>query len=1008
MADIVEKQNIETVDFSKEMRKSYLEYAMSVIISRALPDVRDGLKPVHRRIVYAMLEGGYVHSKPFRKSARIVGDVMGKYHPHGDSAIYEAMVRMAQDFSLRLPLIKGQGNFGSMDGDGAAAMRYTEAKLSLAAHALIHDIEKETVEFRPNYDESILEPSVLPSRFPNLLVNGASGIAVGMATNILPHNLGELTEACLAILENPDISVQELTQYIKGPDFPTGGTIVGTRGLLSALTTGRGSIIVRAKSTIQEMGQNKSRIIINEIPWQVNKSKLVEDISRIKQKVDQDYDVISAIRDESDRHGVRIVIELKRGEDPNVLLNTLYKNTSLQTSYAVNMLAIDNNVPKLMNSLTMLKAFLDFRFDVIKKRTLFLLKKAREKAHTLTGLGVAVANIDEVIELIKNAPNPSVAKEQLMAKNWQAFDIVPLIKLVEENSERLFEDGTYRLSEIQAKAILELRLHRLTGLEREQIKNDLENIVENIKEYLEILNNKERMKAIVVEELHENKQFTTPRKTDIIEDSGEFNQADFVQKEDVVVIMTNQGYIKRIPVNSYNIQRRGGKGKMGMNIREEDAIKLLFLANTHQELLFFTKKGMVYKQLCYSIPETSSQALGKFIANIINIEKDDTITNVVAIPEKITEELSLVFATKNGKVRKSDIKDFLRVNSSGKIAIKLEDKDSLIGVKVCSSDEDIFLSTKQGKSIRFALEGLRVIASRSSSGVNGINLRVDDEVVNLSSVKHEKLENLEIRDNYLKYKSAQRRGEEFEGNILSEEEIKDLEHREEFILTISSKGYGKQTSAYEYRISNRGGMGVTAMSLNNKIGHVVDAFEVKKDDDIIMVSGSGQVIRCPAKQIRVVGRNSKGVTLFSLTGNDEVVSVSKVSEPENNDEETNGEDKGNSTDNSGNNNNSGSAGFNAENSDNSDNSNSFNQSGLDDNQQVQKEQLSGEGEDNSDEGTQGELFWYGRVNLALFLKNNLLGVNLIGFVLKNNFKDRYLLCICNIISNALFFYKIIM
>ncbi len=957
MTEVLENKSINTIDFSKEMKKSYLEYAMSVIVSRALPDVRDGLKPVHRRIVYAMLEGGYVHSKPFRKSARIVGDVMGKYHPHGDSAIYEAMVRMAQDFSLRLPLIKGQGNFGSMDGDGAAAMRYTEAKLSLPAHALIQDIEKETVEFRPNYDESIQEPSVLPARFPNLLVNGASGIAVGMATNILPHNLGELLEACLAILENPETTVQELAQYIKGPDFPTGGSIVGTRGVLSALTTGRGSIIVRAKSTIQEMSQNKSRIIINEIPWQVNKSKLVEDISKIKHKVDDEYDVISAIRDESDRHGVRIVIEMKRGEDPNVLLNTLYKYTSLQTSYAVNMLAIDNNVPKLMNTLTMLKLFLDFRFDVIKKRTLYLLRKAREKAHVLTGLGIAVANIDEVIELIKNAPNPTIAREQLMERSWQAFDIVPLIKLVDENTTNLSEDGSYKLSETQARAILELRLHRLTGLERDQIKKDLEEIVENIKEYLEILNNREKMKSIVMEELEESKtKFATPRKTTIIEDTGEFNQADFVQKEDVVVTMTNQGYIKRIPVNNYNIQRRGGKGKMGMNIREEDAIKLLFLANTHQELLFFTKNGMVYKQVCYKIPETSTQALGKFIANIINIEKNDAITNVVAIPEHISKDSSLVFATKNGKIRKSNIQDFLKVNSAGKIAIKLEEKDMLVGVRVCYADEDIFLSTKNGKSIRFELDKIRVIASRSSSGVNGISLRDKDEVLSLSSVKHEKLENLEIRDNYLKYKSAQRRGETLEDNKLTAEQIEDLEKREEFILTISSKGYGKQTSAYEYRISNRGGLGVTAMALSSKIGYVVDAFKVDKDDDIIMVSGSGQVIRCPVSQIRVVGRNSKGVTLFSLGEGDEVVSVSKISEPESDEENANREVEGSSTDSTG------GGTFNSADSSSSESTNSdsgsFNSSvdNSSDSEQDKKEQE--RGDDNSDEGTQGQLFWY--------------------------------------------------
>ncbi|MDR0484820.1 MAG: DNA gyrase subunit A [Alphaproteobacteria bacterium] len=877
-------EDIKRVAIYDEMKKSYLDYAMSVIVSRALPDIRDGLKPVHRRIIYSMFESGFTHNKPYRKSARIVGDVMGKYHPHGDSAIYDALVRMAQDFSLRLPLIDGQGNFGSMDGDGAAAMRYTEARMASSSHALIDDIDKDTVDFRPNYDDSLNEPVVIPARYPNLLVNGASGIAVGMATNIPTHNLGELIDACLLLIDNPEATISELMQFVLGPDFPTGAKILGRKGIESAFHTGRGSVVICGVAEIEE-SKSRSTIIIKEIPWQVNKAKLVEEISKIKDKSDsKELDVISAVRDESDRYGVRIVVDLKKDAEPEIVLNYLQKYTSFQTSFGVNMLAIDNGVPKLLNLKDVLVAFIEFRKVVVRRRTLFLLQKARDKAHLLAGLGISVENIDEVIELIKSSPSPAVARERLMEKPWRAGSITPYIELLDE-PDRKVVDGMYYLSETQARGILDLRLHRLTGLEREKIQSDLEELAAEIKGYLEILSSIARLMEIIKEELAEVRSFATPRKTQIEEVFDEFSEKDFILKEEVTLTLTNSGYIKRMPITAYKTQKRGGKGKIGTNTKEEDVVTNILTTNSHADILFFTDKGLVYKLQCYRIPESSTQAFGRAIINLIPIEKNEKITAILPIEDTYDEDQDIIFITKSGNIRRSKLKDFSNVNSKGKIAMKLDAGDSLVEVHLCNDDQDILISSYLGQCVRFPLETLRVIGSRNSNGVRAIKLDDGDYVVNGSILQHEKIESIEIRDEYLKYAIAKRKEERAEDDDSSKEEIAvnlpkdkilELEEKEEFILTVTSNGYGKRTSAYNYRISNRGVKGVVGGKLSDKNGYIVASFVVEDDDEIIIISNKGQVIRQKVKDIRITSRVSVGVILFRLDDDEVVQSVSKV------------------------------------------------------------------------------------------------------------------------------------
>lgn len=871
-------QNIKRINLEDEMKKSYLDYAMSVIVSRALPDVRDGLKPVHRRIIYSMFESNYLHNKPFRKSARIVGDVMGKYHPHGDSAIYDAMVRLTQEFSLRIPLLDGQGNFGSMDGDPPAAMRYTETRMALLAEYLVDDLDKETVNFRPNYDGSETEPEVLPSRIPNILLNGSSGIAVGMATNIPTHNLNELIDASLHLLENEDAPLEELVEFIKGPDFPTAGRIIGKSGIASYLATGRGSLTICGVAEIEPHSRGNSSIIIKEIPWQVNKSRLVEEINHLKDKGDgKSMDVISAVRDESNKDGIRVVIELKRDAEPELVINYLQKYTPFQTSFGVNMLALINGIPKLMGIKEILLAFISFRREVIKNRTNYLLRKAREKAHIYCGLGVAIENIDKVIAIIRGAKNPSEAKEQLITTPWNVGQIAPYIALLNEDNQISLDQNTYNLSEAQAKAILDLRLHRLTGLEREKIMQDLDNLAKNIKEYLEILNSGEKVNEIASTELKEIKEkFGTIRKTKIENATAELNEEDFVNKEDMIVTKTNSGYIKRVPLSSYRSQRRGGKGKIGMGTKEEDFVSDIFVINTHDDILFFTSLGMVYKLKCYKLPESSTTGQGRAMVNLLPLSKGEKVTTILPVPKEFDENTNLIFATKNAVVRRSSILDYLNVNASGKIAIRLDKEDSLVNVKIANPNNDVLISTKQGKSIRFCIEDeLRVVKSRASSGVRAIRLSNKDELINMSIVNHEKIEEIITRDEYLKYCAAERKGEKIETSI-SNEDILKFKEGEEFVLTVTSNGFGKLTSAYEYRITGRGGSGFLSAKLSDKNGDIVATFTVTDKDEIIIVSNKGKIIRLPVAGIRISGRVSMGVTLFRTEKDETVVSVSLI------------------------------------------------------------------------------------------------------------------------------------
>lgn len=892
----LDPSDIAPISIEDEMKQSYLDYAMSVIVSRALPDVRDGFKPVHRRILYAMREGGYDSGKPYKKSARIVGDVMGKYHPHGDLAIYNSMVRMAQDFSLRLPLVDGQGNFGSMDGDSPAAMRYTEARLNKAAETLLEDIDKDTVNWQPNYDESLSEPHVLPARFPNLLVNGAGGIAVGMATNIPPHNLGEVIDAACAVVDNPAISVEELIEIIPGPDFPTGGEILGRNGILGAYHHGKGSVVIRAKTDIEEAKNGKQSIIVTEIPYQVNKSKLMERIGELVR--DKQVEGISDLRDESDRDGVRMVIELKRDAIAEIVLNQLFRYTQLQTSFGCNMLALNDGRPGMLNLKEILEAFVNFREEVITRRTIFELNKARNRAHILAGLAVAVANIDDIIALIRNAPDPKTAREQLLAKPWPANDVAPLIELIDDPEYPLGGDSTYQMSEAQAKAILELRLHRLTGLEREKIAGELKEITDQIAEYLDILANRERLLGILKDEMIFIKdKFATPRRTILKEAEFEADIEDLIQQEDMVVTVTHSGYVKRVALSTYRAQRRGGKGRTGMNTKDEDFVTDLFVANTHTPVLFFTSKGMVHKMKVYKLPEGSPTSRGKAFVNLLPLEKDEKISVVMPLPEdeNAWEELDIVLATSHGTIRRNKLSAFQNIRSNGLIAMKLGDGEELIGVRTCTEDDDIILSSRKGKAIRFSLSDIRVFAGRNSTGVRGIKLAKGDETVSLSILKHTDY-TPEQRSAYLKMASKLRGQEdedngdiEIDENILSTELFEEMHANEEFLLTVSSKGFGKRTSAYEYRTAGRGGQGIANMKLTSKNGEIVASFRVDDTDQVMMVSNGGQLIRMPVENIRFVGRQTLGVTLFKVAAGEEVVSVAMIREDDEDEDAESGE-----------------------------------------------------------------------------------------------------------------------
>ena len=903
--------DIAPINLEDEMRRSYLDYAMSVIVSRALPDVRDGLKPVHRRILYAMKEGGYDSTKPYKKSARIVGDVMGKYHPHGDSAIYDAMVRMAQDFSMRLMLIDGQGNFGSMDGDPAAAMRYTEARLAKAAESLLDDIDKDTVDFGPNYDDSGREPLVVPARFPNLLVNGAGGIAVGMATNIPPHNLGEVIDACCAYIDNNDITLDELMEIVPGPDFPTAGQILGRSGSRSALQTGRGSIILRAKTEIEEVRKDRFAIVATEIPYQVNKSKLMERIGEVVN--DKTIEGIADLRDESDRDGVRVVIELKRDAVPDVVLAQLFRHTQLQTSFGVNMLALNGGRPELLNLKQIIEAFVRFREQVITRRTEFLLGKARERAHTLVGLAVAVANLDEMIALIRRAPDPASAREEMVAREWPAHDVAPLIELIDEPGRGVSEAGTYRLSEDQARAILELRLHRLTGLERDKIGGELKEVTDQIADYLETLANRAKLLGILRDELVEMKErFGTPRRTELLELEFESDIEDLIQREDMVVTVSQSGYVKRTPLSTYRAQKRGGKGRSGMSTKAEDAVADLFVVNTHTPLLLFSTRGMVYKLKVYRLPLGNPQSRGKAFVNLLPLEEGETISTVMPLPEDEAtwSELHVMFATSKGGVRRNKLSDFQNIRSNGLIAMKLEEEgERLIAVRTCSEDDDVLLATHLGKCIRFPMSDVRVFAGRTSTGVRGIRLADGDEVISMSMLRHVEATPGE-RAAYFKRKreegldmvgDAAPEAEDVsdEAVVLTPDRYEELKRQEEFILTVSERGFGKRSSSYEYRIAGRGGQGIWNMEMGERNGAIVAAFPVLESHQVMMVTNGGQVIRMPIHDVRIAGRKTLGVTLFRVGDGERVVSVASIAEEENGGNGDNGGENGANEENAG-------------------------------------------------------------------------------------------------------------
>ncbi|MDZ5448692.1 DNA gyrase subunit A [Labrys sp. ZIDIC5] len=893
-----EPSDIRSTSITDEMRRSYLDYAMSVIVSRALPDVRDGLKPVHRRIVHSMYENNHTPDRKYVKSANIVGAVMGQYHPHGDQSIYDALVRMAQPFSMRLMLVDGQGNFGSVDGDPPAAMRYTESRMSKAAVAMIDDIDKATVDFQENYDGTKEEPSVLPARFPNLLVNGAGGIAVGMATNIPPHNLGEVIDGCLAYIDNPAITIDDLMELIPGPDFPTAANIVGRSGIRSAYNTGRGSIIMRASATIEEIRKDRDAIIVTAIPYQVNKATLQERIAELVRE--KRIEGIAEVRDESDRQGMRLVIELKRDAVGEVVLNQLYRFTSLQTSFGANMVALNGGRPELLNLKDMISAFVDFREEVISRRTKYLLNKARDRAHILCGLATAVANIDEVIRIIRTSPDPNTAREALMGRDWPTGDIAPLILLVDDPKHPMNEDGTYRLSDAQARAILELRLARLTALGRDEIGDELQTLADQIRDYLDILRSRARIMAIARTELEEMKALhATPRLTEILDSDADFEDEDLIQREDMVVTVSHAGYVKRVPLSTYRAQHRGGKGRSGMQTKEEDFVTYLFVANTHTPVLFFSSKGRVYKEKVWRLPLAAPQARGKAFINLLPIEADERITSIMPLPEDENQwaTLHIMFATSSGTVRRNDLSDFVQVNRAGKIAMKLEEGEQIRDVSICTEADDVLLTTALGQCIRFPVPDVRVFKGRDSMGVRGIRLEGEDTVIAMDIIAHREI-SPEERSAYFKMRRAVA-GETENGDNgvedteetsdtsveISTERYAQLSAEEQFILTISENGYGKRSSSYEYRITGRGGKGIVAMAVNQRNGKLVSSYAVEHSDQIMLVTDGGQLIRCPVEGIRIVGRGSQGVIVFNTAEGEKVVSVERVSDEGDEDEE---------------------------------------------------------------------------------------------------------------------------
>ncbi|MEM7241001.1 MAG: DNA gyrase subunit A [Pseudomonadota bacterium] len=872
------------ITIEEEMKGAYLDYAMSVIVSRAIPDLRDGLKPVHRRILYAMHETGNTSDKSYRKSARPVGDVMGKYHPHGDAAIYDALVRMAQDFSMSLPLLDGQGNFGSMDGDNPAAMRYTEVRMDKPAAFLLEDIDKNTVNFQDNYDGKDLEPSVLPARFPNMLVNGAGGIAVGMATNIPPHNLGEIVDATLALIENPDLGVADLMQYVPGPDFPTGGVILGRSGAIKAYSEGRGSVIIRAKTRIEEIRKDRWAIVVDEIPYQVNKATMIEKIAELSR--DKKIEGIAHVQDESDRVGVRVVVELKRDATAEVVLNQLYRFTPLQTSFGCNMLALNGGRPEQLTLYGFLSEFIKFREEVVARRTAFELNKARERSHILCGLAVAVSNVDEIVATIRGSADPAEARAKLMTRAWEASDIAEYIQLIDDPSHTMNADGTYHLSETQARAILELRLQRLTAMGVKEVTDELQELAGKITDYLNILRSRDRIMAIISDELREVKEkFAVPRRTEITDWAGDLEDEDLIEREDMVVTVTDQGYIKRTALEEFRAQARGGKGLQGMSTKDEDFVTNMFVANTHTALLFFTTDGMVYTLKTWRLPLAGRNAKGKAIVNILPIDAGVSIAALMPIdaPEDEWGDLQIVFANSAGDVRRNALSDFTNVKANGKIAMKLPEDVSIVNVRIATEEDDFLLTTAMGKAIRFPTTDVRVFKGRDSTGVRGIKLADGDSVVSMAVIRHVDA-TAEERNAYFKMRRAVtgEDGGEIDGDDveISQERYAELGALEEWILTITAGGFGKRSSAHEYRVSGRGGQGVAAANLSRRDDKIVAAFTVEDEDQIMLATSTGQSIRCPVEGISRQGRASSGVKVFDVKEDEKVVSVAYIHESE--------------------------------------------------------------------------------------------------------------------------------
>ncbi len=881
-----------SISIADEMRSSYLDYAMSVIVSRAIPDLRDGLKPVHRRILFAMHETGNTHDRPYRKSARPVGDVMGKYHPHGDQAIYDALVRMAQDFSMSLPLLDGQGNFGSMDGDNSAAMRYTEVRMESPAEFLLVDIDKETVDFQDNYDGKDREPTVLPARFPNMLVNGAGGIAVGMATNIPPHNLGEVIDATLALIENPDLDSIQLMDHLPGPDFPTGGVVLGRSGSRRAYCEGRGGVIIRAKTRIESVRKDRSAIIIDEVPYQVNKARLVEQIAELAKE--KRLEGISHVQDESDRVGVRVVIELKRDATPEVVLNQLYRFTKMQTSFGCNMLALNGGRPQQLTLRDFLSCFIQFREEVVARRTAFELRKARERSHVLCGLAVAVSNVDEVVATIRASVDATEARSRLMTRRWPVAEIADFIRLIDDPSHTVNEDGTYNLSVAQARAILDLRLQRLTQLGVREVTTELEELADRIKDYLDILRSRLRIMSIISDELREMKErFAVPRRTEIVEWSGDMEDEDLIEREDMVVTVTAGGYIKRTPLAEYRSQRRGGKGLSGMATKEEDTVTTLFVANTHAQLLFFTTDGMVYKLKTWRLPQGGRTAKGKAVVNILPIPSGVSVAAFMPIeePEEEWASLQIVFATSAGDVRRNDLSDFTNVHANGKTAMKLPENVSLVAARVCASDDDVMLFTACGHAVRFPATKVRVFKSRASTGVRGVRLAEGDSVVSMTVIRHceagpdERTAFLKMRREIEGFGIDREDGEGPATNAdvhITRQRYEEMFRVEDLILTVTSKGLGKITSSHDYSVKGRGGKGVRAIDKDMRGGKLVASFRVNSHDQIMLVTSNGQSIRCPISGISFQSRIGGGVKVFDTAEDEEVVSVARIADGDGN------------------------------------------------------------------------------------------------------------------------------